>query len=208
MPSADASTPDPTYGRPASSSMPCTVPSSPCVPCRIGKTTSTRPRERSAPSASRTVSSRPAVPSGQRTRVPLSATRGRASASSASAEASSSWRVKAPSGVMPTGITSNRSRSMAPSTPLAVAQLMECSLEVPPKRSTTRIRAVMVTPPGACRRRWSGAVRCRAGTACPPAPATPAPRSAWARRAGARARARAPRRTAPRPSAACSSRRR
>ena len=41
MQSADASTPAPTYGTPASSSSPCTVPSSPNGPCSTGKTTST-----------------------------------------------------------------------------------------------------------------------------------------------------------------------
>ena len=41
MQSAEASTPAPTYGTPASSSSPCTVPSSPNGPCRTGKTTST-----------------------------------------------------------------------------------------------------------------------------------------------------------------------
>ena len=43
MHSADAATPAPTYGTPASSSSPCTVPSSPNGPCRIGSTTSTSP---------------------------------------------------------------------------------------------------------------------------------------------------------------------
>ena len=41
MQSAEPSTPAPTYGTPASSSSPCTVPSSPNGPCRTGKTTST-----------------------------------------------------------------------------------------------------------------------------------------------------------------------
>src|SRR5580704_893833 len=41
MPTADASTPAPTYGNPASSINPCTVPSSPNVPCKTGNTTST-----------------------------------------------------------------------------------------------------------------------------------------------------------------------
>ena len=45
MQSAEASTPAPTYGTPASSSSPCTVPSSPNGPCSTGKTTSTS-RER------------------------------------------------------------------------------------------------------------------------------------------------------------------
>ena len=40
MPTADASTPAPTYGTLASSSSPCTVPSSPYGPCSTGKTTS------------------------------------------------------------------------------------------------------------------------------------------------------------------------
>ena len=39
--SDEAATPAPTYGMPASSSRPCTVPSSPNGPCRTGKTTST-----------------------------------------------------------------------------------------------------------------------------------------------------------------------
>ena len=43
MHNADAVTPAPTYGTPASSSSPCTVPSSPKGPCRIGSTTSTLP---------------------------------------------------------------------------------------------------------------------------------------------------------------------
>ena len=43
MQSADAVTPEPMYGTPASSSKPCTVPSSPNGPCRIGSTTSTAP---------------------------------------------------------------------------------------------------------------------------------------------------------------------
>src|SRR5271156_290425 len=41
MPTAEASTPAPTYGNPASSINPCTVPSSPNVPCKTGNTTST-----------------------------------------------------------------------------------------------------------------------------------------------------------------------
>ena len=41
MQSAEAVTPEPTYGTSASSSRPCTVPSSPNGPCSTGKTTST-----------------------------------------------------------------------------------------------------------------------------------------------------------------------
>ena len=43
MQRADAATPAPTYGMPASSSSPWTVPSSPKGPCRTGSTTSTAP---------------------------------------------------------------------------------------------------------------------------------------------------------------------
>ncbi len=43
MHSAEAATPAPTYGTPASSSRPWTVPSSPNGPCRTGSTTSTAP---------------------------------------------------------------------------------------------------------------------------------------------------------------------
>ena len=57
IPTAEPSTPDPTYGRSASSSRPWTVPSSPYGPCSSGNTTSTssppppgrgRPRRRAA----------------------------------------------------------------------------------------------------------------------------------------------------------------
>jgi hypothetical protein len=41
--SAEPSTPEPTYGSPSISSSPCTVPSSPNGPCRIGSTTSIGP---------------------------------------------------------------------------------------------------------------------------------------------------------------------
>ncbi len=44
MPAALASTPDPTYRTSASSSRPCSVPSSPNGPCSSGNTTSTSPR--------------------------------------------------------------------------------------------------------------------------------------------------------------------
>jgi hypothetical protein len=106
MPSALASTPLPTYGRPTRSSIPCTVPSSPQGPCRIGKTTSTAPSDARAPSAVTTASSREAAESGQAIREPLSSTCGSASAFSAKRAASSGWSVNAPSRVMPIGMTS------------------------------------------------------------------------------------------------------
>ncbi len=42
-PTAEASTPEPTYGTPESSRRPWRVPSSPYGPCSMGKTTSTSP---------------------------------------------------------------------------------------------------------------------------------------------------------------------
>ena len=61
MHSADAVTPEPTYGTPASSRSPCTVPSSPNGPCRIGRTTSTAPS--AAGAAAVGIGSVPAAPS-------------------------------------------------------------------------------------------------------------------------------------------------
>ena len=84
MQSAEATTPAPTYGTPASSSRPWTVPSSPNGPCRTGRTTSTaaerlgglRVGERPAASPRRAVRqvsatvccSAPRAPSGRRGR--------------------------------------------------------------------------------------------------------------------------------------------
>ena len=62
--SADAATPAPTYATSASSRSPCTVPSSPNGPCRIGSTTSTAPSAASVPAAAGTgnVSAGPVEP--------------------------------------------------------------------------------------------------------------------------------------------------
>ena len=46
MPAALANTPAPAYRVPVISSSPCSVPSSPNVPCSSGSTTSTWPRSR------------------------------------------------------------------------------------------------------------------------------------------------------------------
>src|SRR5665811_668174 len=67
MPTAEASTPAPTYGRSIRSRAPWRVPSSPYGPCKSGSTTSTRPRERIAPSASTTRSSRSSASRGSTT---------------------------------------------------------------------------------------------------------------------------------------------
>src|ERR1700704_1034195 len=47
---------------------------------------------------------------------------------------------------MPTGMTSYRSRSIAASTPAAVAQLIECSLDRPPNRRATTSLSVIRGP--------------------------------------------------------------
>ncbi len=64
------------------------------------------PSEETDPSAACTASSRVAVDSGQRTRLPSSRTSGIASGSSAKAAGSSRSSTNAPSRVTPTGTTS------------------------------------------------------------------------------------------------------
>src|SRR5712691_2968486 len=74
MQSADAATPAPTYGTPASSSSPCTVPSSPNGPWRMGRTTSTAPRVAGALAAgtgSDSATEPSPVPSSQRPSRPM-----------------------------------------------------------------------------------------------------------------------------------------
>src|SRR6218665_3700270 len=136
IPTAEASTPFPTYGRPSNSSIPWIVPSSPNRPCRIGKTTSTSPSDRS-PVASCTRSSRLPTEVGHTIRVPLSMTSGMRAGSSANRDGSSAASTYPPSRVIPIGMTRNCSRSRALRIPPAVAQLIECSLDRPPKRSAT-----------------------------------------------------------------------
>ena len=58
MVSADPATPEPTYGSPTISSMPCSFPSSPNGPCSIGSTTSI------GPASSPAVAGTPARPAG------------------------------------------------------------------------------------------------------------------------------------------------
>src|SRR6218665_3089470 len=136
IPTAEASTPFPTYGRPSNSSIPWIVPSSPNRPCRIGKTTSTSPSDRS-PVASCTRSSRLPTEVGHTIRVPLSMTSGMRAGSSANRDGSSAASTYPPSRVIPIGMTRNCSRSRALRIPPAVAKLIECSLDRPPKRSAT-----------------------------------------------------------------------
>ena len=117
--SADASTPDPTYGTPCISSRPCTVPSSPHGPCSTGNTTSTssaaalsmRAAESSiwgSPASLTTMSSRFAEPP-----------------------------THAPSRVMPTTRTS--CPAMAPTIERALMQEISCSLLRPPTSTAIRV---------------------------------------------------------------------
>ena len=113
------------------------MPSSPKGPCRIGNTTSMSPSAVTVPSGSTTVSSRVAGESGQRTRVPLSATVGQ--------RLGVERELRRVVGLQREGAVAGDadrhhvvpSRSIAARTPPAVAQLIECSLERPPKSTTT-----------------------------------------------------------------------
>jgi hypothetical protein len=98
---------------------------------------STSPSETVAPSASVIVNSRVRVDSGKCTRVPLSTTSGMFAGLRRKRAASSGWSVNPPSRVMPIGMTVYFERSIAESTPPAVAQLIVCSDERPPKSRAT-----------------------------------------------------------------------
>ncbi len=138
MPTAEASTPEPTKRTPAISSIPCRVPSSPHGPWRSGKTTSTSPMT-SGTWAARvmTRSVAPSAPS-IATMARLPSTSGSSLPSMARRAASSASSTQRPSVAMPIGTTSYRSRSMAASTLPAVTQEMPCSLDRPPKTTATR----------------------------------------------------------------------
>ena len=137
---AEPSTPLPTYGTPTSSRKPCMVPSSPKGPCNIGITTSITPRERSLPDASFSNSSQePSIanrivePSGSMVLSPLLRL---------SVAGSPLKGTNTPARVMPTGTTSYLEESMALRTPEAVATEIECSLDLPPNNTATRIFAM------------------------------------------------------------------
>src|SRR6201991_5260882 len=127
IPTALAATPLPTYGTPASSSRPWTVPSSPYGPCRQGKTTST------SPSAS-TAAGRPAAVAGKPPSGHIAAT----SAPQAT-PGSSLPTIHTPSAVLRTGRTSYRLRSRLATTPAAERQETSCSPLRPPNSTATRI---------------------------------------------------------------------
>src|SRR6202167_73597 len=147
MPTADASTPAPTYGNPASSIKPCTVPSSPNVPCKTGNTTSTPTL--GCPAAGPNGTSEAALGSGgSTTRSPDFST----SASILTEPVPTSHR---PSLEMPIGTASYFSGSSARITEAADARETSCSPERPPKSTPMRNRlgALIAGPPGTLHKR-------------------------------------------------------
>src|SRR5699024_3024888 len=142
MAAALANTPAPTYGTPASSANPWMVPSSPNAPCNTGKTTSTPLRTSGTVPGSKLT--RPVLVGSpaSTTAVPLSTVGNRPSLISSSA-GSAVPSTQPPSGVIPTGTISNRSRSRFASTLPAETHEMACSLLRPP--NTTAIRVLPVS---------------------------------------------------------------
>src|SRR5271156_711192 len=147
MPTADASTPAPTYGTPASSINPCTVPSSPNVPCRTGNTTSTPTL--GCPAAGPNGTRVAALGSGgSTTRSPDFST----SASNFIEPVPTSQR---PSFEIPIGTASYFSGSSARITDAAETSETSCSPERPPKSTPMRNRFVtlIASPPAATQKR-------------------------------------------------------
>ena len=169
MPMAEPSTPQPTYGAPAISSRPCSAPSSPCVPCTIGKKTSTPKRPDSSDGSRRWSAAlgastvRASAPSP--TRSPPAAPGPRSAFDSISCQP--------PSRPMPISTGSKRWGSSAFRMPRADITLTSCSPERPPKitptrslRSVMRARPSIADPGGAARARApasdASCARCRA----------------------------------------------
>src|SRR5271163_1969617 len=141
MPTAEASTPAPTYGNPASSINPCTVPSSPNVPCKTGNTTSTPTL--GCPAAGPNGTSVATLGSGgSTTRSPDFST----SANIFTEPVPTSHR---PSFEIPIGTASYFSGSSARITEAAEASDTSCSPERPPKSTPMRKRfvAFIAAPP-------------------------------------------------------------
>ena len=149
-------------GTSASSSSPCSVPSSPNGPCSSGKTTSTSPSARGTCPGSSTSGPRSVVAERhehRRRRRRRPRARGPAAAPAAPGR-----RRRAPSGRpgrCRRAPRRTRSRSIARSTPAAVAQQTACSLERPPKTTATRGRR----PAG---RLWARAVGAHRGATLSP----------------------------------------
>src|SRR4051812_41804340 len=137
MPAAEANTPAPTYGTPAISSSPWTVPSSPYAPCRTGNTTSTSDRTATPRDAS---TSRPVGPGVSTISAPDTAViSGSRPPRMDSERTSPSVSTQRPSRVIPTGTTSYSSGSSAARMLPALTQEIACSVLRPPKTTATRV---------------------------------------------------------------------
>ena len=132
MPRLDPSTPEPTYGSPASSRSPWSVPSSPPWPCTSGKMTS-------IPTLAPAVSMGTSPPTeGSPVRAACVA---RAFSRSAPRSVCASPEVSQnPSRVMPIGTTSYFSWSRCAATARAEMRDTSCSTDRPPNTSPTRFR--------------------------------------------------------------------
>src|SRR5580658_2101776 len=140
MPTAEANTPAPTYGNPASSINPCTVPSSPNVPCKTGNTTSTP-----------TLGCPAAGPNG--TRVAALGSGGNTTRSPDFSTSANSFielvpTNQRPSFEIPIGTASYFSGSSARITEAAEASDTSCSPERPPNSTPMRNRfCAFIAPP-------------------------------------------------------------
>ncbi len=126
IPTAEASTPQPTYGILASSRRPCSVPSSP--KCRATRKKSRRPHGLGCPLAQHPQES--LVFGVWREKEPIVSQRSRAREKEAGSAAI--W-YHAPLCVISTGIGSNLDRSIASKTDRADRRDTSCSAERPPK---------------------------------------------------------------------------
>ena len=125
-------TPQPTYGTPATSSAPWTVPSSPPWPCSTGSATSTA-SGRAGPSAGSSTRPNPGTSA-----TPEVA--GAPSHAGSHGSVPSGQSRQHPSRVMPTSTRSKRP-SRAAITFFAERHEMSCSVEVPPNMRATRVMA-------------------------------------------------------------------
>src|SRR5574337_604368 len=153
IPAAEASTPAPTYGMPASSRSPWTVPSSPYGPwSMISTTSSSRLSPGGKPSAAWSRASAALAASAASARATSPSFTGLAASPAGSALRTLSARAfkgspptsQRPSLVIPIGTGSKRLRSRAPRTDAAEARETSCSPERPPKMIPTRIRPMLL----------------------------------------------------------------
>ena len=137
MQAADASHSQPTTGVPQSWNAPCTVPSSPFLPCRTGKTTST------ASSSSFPPRSAASGSFGQPGRSTTSGSSGESHSSDGMRSSGPSYSFQTFSRVMPTGSTSYFSGSRLVSTNIAERSETSYSELFPPNSTAARRRSLM-----------------------------------------------------------------